>query len=252
MNYKIGCDLYRSRYEREAFIKRYPVPKMTDREILLELSIAQKELSETYRLTQKTQTLDLVLNQYQYVVGMGASNISTDILDIDSIFMNPSLTTGLGSEPVFLQKASLQDIGNIIKPSGQPQRYAYDDSDSDSVLWLDTLPAGYSSDTTSRLFISYNQRMYLLFDTPDNDNTTWSDYDETASDYGGSFKLPNQFHSLIVESALAVAFPNLKEELYMKINKMVKSKPQSVSGKLRYSFGGLIPQQTKDLHTRYR
>lgn len=246
MNYKVACDLYRSRYNRQAFKRKEPVPKLTDKEILLELSIVQKELSETYRLASQTQTLDLILNQYQYVVGTGASNIKADILDIDSIFMNPSSTTGVADKPVFLHKASLQDIGNILKLSGQPKRYAYVDGDADSVLWLDTLPAGYSSDSTSRLFINYNQRMFLFYNTQTNANTTWSDYDETSATYGGSFKIPNQFHSLIVEGALANAFPELTELYLLKVKEMVRSKPQSVSGKLQYSFGGLIPTKPTD------
>lgn len=242
MNYKVACDLFRSRYEREAFKRRQPVPKMTDKEILLELSVVQKELSETNRLLTDTQTVNLVLNQYQYVVGTGASNISADILDIDAVFMNPSLTSGVGAQPIFLHKASIQDIAYTLKLSGQPSRYAFVGQDADSVLWLDTLPIGYSSDSTSRLFIQYNRKLYLFYDTPNNNNTTWSDYDEAESDYGGEFKIPNQFHSLIVEGALANAFPELLEPYSFKANKMIKAKPQSVSGKLQYSLGGLIPQ----------
>lgn len=242
MDYKTACSLYRTRYNREALKRQQQVPKMNDREILLEFSIIQKELSETYRLLTDTQTVDLVLNQYQYVVGTGASNIKADILDIDAIFMSPSLTSGVGAQPIFLHKASIQDIAYTLKLSGQPSRYAFVGQDADSVLWINTLPIGYSSDSTSRLFIQYNRKLYLFYDNANNDNTTWSDYDETASDYGGEFKIPNQFHSLIVEGALANAFPELLDSYLFKVNRTVKAKPQSVSGKLQYSLGGLIPQ----------
>lgn len=282
MNYKVACDLYRSRYQRQAIKRKEPVPRMSDAEILLELSIAQKELSETFRLSRKTQTLDLVANQYKYTVGVGSSNIKADILDIKNIIVSPVLretvvtqiitqgdeegygegygevygggtseiitnvtsyvdsgTNGVLGYPKFLTKASLGDIGNVQRLAGLPTRYAFHDADDDSVLWIDSLPNDYSADKTSRLFIIYNQKMYLFFDDPDNNNTTWSDYDESESDYGGSFKLPNQFHSLIVEGALATAFPELYKNYIAKANSMVRTKPVSVSGKLQYSLGGI-------------
>jgi hypothetical protein len=284
LNYKIACELYRSRYQRQAIKRKEPVPKLSDREILLELSLVQKELSETYRLSQKTQFLNLVAGQYKYIVGTGTSNIKADILDIDTIIVSPvvreavvttivtpgeggggygtdygedyggggggdvttEVTTyiepgvnGVSGQPKFLIRSSLGDMGNEMRSSGLPSRYYYHDDDDNSELWIDSLPGDYSTDPTSRLYISYNQKMYLLFDSDDNSNTTWSDYDETANGYGGSFKIPSQFHSLIIDGALANAFPELMNNYLAKARQMIRSKPVSVSGKLRYQLGNL-------------
>jgi len=252
--------LYRSRYHRQAVKRKEIVPKLNDKEILLELSITQKELSETYRLKKKTAVLDLVANQYKYVAGTNTYEIPKDILDINLLitYDAPVESGGFGFDfgfdfgwggeieflssygvPNFIAKASIADIGNISRCSGNPSRYAFHDEDDDSTLWINSLPAGYDADRTSRLFMIYNQKMFLFYDSEDNNNSTWSDYDPTASDYGGSFKLPNQFHSLIVEGALATAFPELMNNYMLKVNQMVHSKPVSVSGNLRYQLGGL-------------
>ena len=268
MTYKSGVSLFRSRYDRESRTRKNPMPTMTDAEILFELSVVQQQLADTHRLSQKTQTLDLIDSQYKYVVGTNSNNISADILDIDCIIPSPPITTetetttdggdgygyGYGLDygggsgvtvtttslttgsvvsvcqyPTFLRKASLGDIGNMERISGLPTRYAFYDDDSNSALWINSLPAGFDADTTMQLFIIYNQRMYL-FDE-------WTDYDPTDSDYGGSFKLPRQFHSLIVEGALANIFPEKMNTYLLKSQQMIRSKPISVSGKLTYKLG---------------
>ena len=283
---------------------------MSGEEILMELSIAQKELSETYRLTKKTQSLDLVSEQFQYTIGEESTNINADILDIDHIIVSPLMKvrtitvipatgggygysygleyggpvmtvtqseeaghgfnygldyggSGVSGAPVsgdqgtpesevvtisevgsvlsrchfsrFLKKSSLAEMGNWDRLAGLPGQYSFFDADGDSVLWIDSLPSDFTDNSTMRLFIIYNRKMYLFGDSEG--NSTWGDYDPFAEGYGGEFKLPNQFHSLMVDGALVNAFPDMYRNYMIKVQQMVRSKPISISGQLKYSLG---------------
>jgi len=273
MDYQTACRVFENRYKREASKRRQSfTPKMNDREILLSLSIAQKELAETYRLAKRLYRLSLVDNQFRYAVGTETNTIPLDILDIDLIVANPnetftstiivegsggygtsygvsygdsvgaststSTTTTSGSVgttnyPAFIERASMADISDAFRQGGAPSKWAYFDADDSSELWINSLPS-----EDSKLLLVYHPRMYLFGENSnDTTNPTWSDYDENEPDYGGSFKLLNMFHSLIIDCALATEFPDLTEMYLLKVREMVKRRPRSHSFRLHYHLG---------------
>lgn len=215
---------------------------MPDKEALLHLSLAQKTLSDTYKLTEKSQTLDLIANQDSYATGSGASYLNADILEIRAIAVNSETTPQY--EPLFLSEVNIAEIQALQKNEGQPTKYAVYGKDSDKVLYLDSLPTGYSTDNTSRLHIFYWQKLFMFMDTSTNNNTTFSDYE--TSGFNGTFKIPEQYQPLMIDLALANLVPSMYEIYLVKAKQMLGAKPQSVSGKLNYKLGVKTSETSRD------
>ena len=80
-----------------------------------------------------------------------------------------------------------------------------------------------------------------LFDSTagTSDSIGFANYDETASDYGGSFALPKEWHNLIIEGAVAEIFPDLKEEFMLKARqKFEDATPMYINREPKYDMNG--------------
>lgn len=195
MTYHEAISMFQSRYGR--YIKKDNLPYVTDDEILMELSILQQELQNNFLLSDVVSTdnatpqTTVSAGDSVIEAGTGAGNIPSDIMQIWKVTINDTLNTEL-------YPCAISDLRGIIKPSGVPQRYAYYLRGGNGILELDTLPM---QDYTMTI---YYAPFYPIYHGVGGVNTgAWSDVDYNATGYGGNLKLPEDWHSLVVEGALA-------------------------------------------------
>lgn len=99
------------------------------------------------------------------------------------------------------------DQMNGLNKTGEATSYTLTGNEGENyTLEFDFIPdASYNSVNypNNKFLITYHPR-YRSFDlTAAANYAEWSDYDETAEGYGGSWKLPSDWHELIVEGAAA-------------------------------------------------
>lgn len=227
MKYKTGVSLFRSRYERLE-----NKPKMTDYEILAELSVAQQNIGNELRLPKSSRdnaTAQLTVNitNSVYSTGTGAGNVPTDIEHIIAIFLNDDVRREV--KPVSVSKMRGYQIYSAI-----PTFYTYYEvMGVGHKLEFDTKP-----DSAYLVDIRYIPKLEL-FVPSDTDNTTWSDFDETASDYGGKFKIPTVWENAMVLGALGLATldANILGLYEAEVERLKLKAPIVASGKIPFDDG---------------
>lgn len=134
-----------------------------------------------------------------------------DIIDI-----RPSGSTDRG-----LEKTTVEGINDIVNSS--PSKYAIVDNTSDNfIVLIDYKPTStYNIDTypDSKFIISYYPIYRILNDISKEDYEEFEDYDEDDMSLG-KWKLPSDWHKLIVEGALAMIYPELEDRWTNKCDKL--------------------------------
>lgn len=243
MTYLEAISLFKARYGRKAFSAQ--LPKMSDDEILLELSVIQAELQNRYMLVDKRASVTLTPNVDTYLEGSGAGNIPTDLGQIWNVSLNDNLKSKLIPLGLTYQK-------DTVKPTAKPSAYSlYSTAYNANVLELDTLP-----DDAYTMYIQYSPNYDIYMGHAGvNTNTVMSD-----GITSGSFKLPQIFHPLIVEGALANVLGDVTAlTIYEgKVKKLVESMPAHFSGDIPYDNGYerssgryIISEQGQDLPRNY-
>jgi len=230
MTYKEGISLFKSRYRR--YTDKSEMAQLIDDEVLLELSVVQADLQNTYYLTDKssrgnsTPQVTITAGTSTYTAGSGAGNIPSDIKSIISVSLSDNLKTSLTA-------TGIENLRDTVKPTGRPYRYALYLQNGNMTMELDTLP-----DVNYTMTIIYTP-FYEIYYGSGGINTcdVWSDVNYSAIGYGGSFKLPKEWHSIIVDGALANVLQEVKLlELYqMKVTKMLENRAVSGSGNIPYN-----------------
>lgn len=188
MTYKQAVDLFRLQYEVVSD------RALNDEKILAYISVAQLELQHKYSVIEKnsqnndTAQTTCIVGTATHSVGTGATNLPNDVYSINEIRLDDDILTEL--EPTG------RSFFNV-KPGGKPRRYAWYGQGSNQILELDAKP-----DSAYVMTIKYIQRMEIF--TGSNTDTTWSDWDKTASGWGGSLKLVG-WENLIIQGALAIS-----------------------------------------------
>ena len=151
MNYQDAVSLFRARYDRLA-VKDSKLPKLTNTEILVELSVIQSDLQNKYMLSTKssrdnsTPQTTLTAGTAVYLPGTSAGTIPNDILQIYNVSINDTLNSTL--EPI-----GISFMRDYIKATGRPRRYVLRNQGQifDAVMEFDTLPdQAYTKSCKSR------------------------------------------------------------------------------------------------------
>ena len=230
MTYKEGISLFKSRYRR--YTDKTDMAQLIDDEVLLELSVIQSELQNTHYLTDKssrnnsTPQVTITAGTSIYTAGSGAGNIPSDIKSIISVSLNDTVKTSLIA-------CGIENLRDSVKPNGKPYRYALYLQNGNMTMELDTNP-----DTNYTMTIIYTPYFEIYYGAGGvNTCDIWSDVDYTATGYGGSFKLPKEWHNVIVDGALANVLqePKLLQLYQMKVDKMLQNQAVSGSGSIPYN-----------------
>lgn len=247
MNYKIGISLFKDLYREAIYNTGGTAMALNPNQILLRLSLVQAELGNTYKLVEKTQQTRMVADQYEYVVGTGTDNILIDILQIQSVFTPQLTTTDIhttrDNEPRELIKCAIEEIQSVDRYGGLPTKYAVIKQNSATVLVINSNPDAWSSTAQyNRLDINYWMKLVTFNGSGSNANSTWNDFDSAEADYGGEFKLPEDWHELIITGAVAKAVMNLDKGNSLAIwNKAVQDKLArrnlKVNPRIKYQLG---------------
>jgi hypothetical protein len=112
-----------------------------------------------------------------------------------------------------LSKATIKEIRGTYTADSQPCKYALiDNTDENFTIELDYTPGvTYDEDTDpdARLLVHYYPNYRILGDN--SEYSEFEDYDE-AHPEKGKWKLPSDWHKLIVDGALAMIYPELKDK----------------------------------------
>jgi hypothetical protein len=261
LTYKSALNIFRIRYNQKNYqgvvikskVQKLAHPLMQVKEVMALFGLVQAELANNLKLIQKKATLDLIQGQSTYTTGTGASLLPADIQDIWEVKLNDSQNTPLKRAgiqdtppqtiPVFYPQGGV--ISNPLAPAripGLPTQYTLYFTNNSRTLEIDTSPdQTYNTGTNSayRLLIYYQQRADYFDETAGTaNNSMWSDYDETQPTFGGSFKLPNEWHGAIVTGALAQVFPDMQELFNEQVAALRRNMPLYMTDRLK-SFNGI-------------
>ncbi len=225
MTYKLAIDQFRLRYRQICFERKLQPFGFTNREIMLMLSQLQKELGE--KIDEATADLILVSGQYEYTQGTGTANIPYDLFNPLSVIRDTD-TKPLRRTSITEVRSRQQDVNTAY-----PTCYTLELTNNGIKFVVDK--------GSGTLHILYARKFTLFGDSyiPGTEGETtniydFSDYDETKTGYGGSFKLSEQFQPLMVEGALCTAFPDLYQFYALKLADT--NKPKFVNTKSRYNL----------------
>ncbi len=236
MTYKEAISLFETKYNRLSHGK--DTYKMSTQDILAELSLAQTELNDLYHLSNKSITVTLIAGTSTYATattdsGRMANQLPMDILKIQSIKLNDN------SKTILTEKGE-SAFGNTTKATGKPYYYTLYKDDTSMILELDTYP-----DSNYIITILYTAKLFPYSgSTGVNTNPTWSDLNFSSTGYGGSLKLPEIWHRLVIDGALANIFPELYPKWKLQINEMLKYNTQSIGKSELPAYSGISLQTT--------
>lgn len=222
MYYSEVINAFRLEYADQCSNRGVTPRNFTNAEIMYKLSKIQKELCEVHRLfdTYYQKTLTVGTNAYslssQYVFDIkhiqidGATN--TDSLtksDIDEV--KQSITNGTNSVPTL---------------------YNWD-SVNETLTFDGTVTSGM------KLNIWFWKKFWVFIPDPAGTRRNYSflDYDETKTGYGGSFSIPNEYISLMIDGAIASIFPDMINSYMIKLNQAIINRPTSINFGLKYYMG---------------
>lgn len=230
MNYKASIDLFRSRYQTEAYNRGKTVKNLTNGEVMMYLSSAQNYLQANFGVYEKLHTLDLVSGQSDYAVGNTATTIPSDLQNINTI------ETAGNVEPIILDRVSKDQMNLELKANGLPTKYTVYGSNNSRVLELNSLPDA-SYDLTvyprHRLNILYAPKLEIFSGS----NGTFADYDEAQADFGGEWKIPSEWHGLIIDGALGYVYGDLMSKFYAMAQEFANNRPTYIELGGNYYLG---------------
>lgn len=226
MKYKTIVDAIRMRYNRLSTEKG--LPKLLNEEILFEVSVNQMLLQAMYQIIDsETYNLLLVVGQDSYTVGSGASYIPTDIMKITHM----ELSDEVRSEVLPMEYSQMM---NYHKSEGKPLYYCFTGQGSDQVLLFDR-----RAETAYTATIRYVPKFELFL--PDSYATTlrWADYDPTATGWGGSLDLPQEWLIILMDLTLykLIGDPNMEQATMAKAEELCNRKPVHSDRQIPYDDG---------------
>ena len=164
-----------------------------------------------------------------------ADNKSSAIKDIISII--PDYENALP-----LEKTTIKEIRSCENSSytdnSYPTKYALINNNEEQF----TIEVDYTPDTTyhktdetdKRLIINYYPMYRILGER--NDYSEFDDYDETNLSRG-KWKLPSDWHKLIIDGAMAIMYPELKEQWEAECNRKKSGQYLNAGLKLKSFLG---------------
>lgn len=209
MTYKTGVDRLRSRLQRIYLKNKVLMPESEDEELIQELSVAQMTINnlfkaktrvETYTMASKANTHTVAWAKDILAAGLPgqASTGGTKMPLMRTSEIDTSLNTGN-----YATKFSVRKVGNTL-----------------NVDYDATLAVG----TEIRLLV--HERCITLDDyraytpqidpDPFYDYADWIDYDISQANFGGSFKIPEEFDETLIYMAIGAWFPE-----YLQIAKAI-------------------------------
>lgn len=217
MTYRDGCDRLRMRLQRLYLKNKVLFPDVEDRELLQELSIAQQALNNKFkaktRVDDYTMLEDSNTHEVLWCKDILAAGLPTQTYT-NGTKMGLARTSeidGALNTGTYATKFSVRKVG--------VRTYM----DYDAVL---------ATGTIIKLLVwerCITLDDYIALGTGVLD-ADWVDYDESAKDFGGSFKLPEEFDDVIIYQAIASWLPeyfqiaqNLGKEADASIMKNVNS-----------------------------
>lgn len=222
MTYKEAISLFRARYTRNSKDSK---DIMTDDEILSELSVVQADLQNQHQLTQALADVLIDGSSSVYTAGAGTNNIPTDILQIIKVWLSDELLT-------VLSPISITYMRDWVKPVQKPYAYMLTMQNSSTRMELDSTP-----DQQYTLNLHYIPQFVIYGGSGGiNTGTEWSDVDYADVDYGGSLKLPNAWHSIIIDGALANVLGDPQRQLLynQRVQQQLLNRPLHWSGQIPY------------------
>ena len=217
MTYKESIDLFKIQYSDQCFGRNVKEKNFSDLDVFTKLSIIQAELSNENRLYDKKGTFSVVSGTRTYTL----SSIIPDCLNVINISYNN----------VNLEKISVDKMNEFQTESGTPGKYTIYGVGTDRKLMFD-----YTPDETVSYDVYYYARLKAqgTYATPTGIAT--GVYDETASGYGGSWYIPEEYHHLIIMGAIAKIFPDMYP-VYMKSVSELLKRRQIVFSKTKGFLG---------------
>lgn len=242
MDYKNSISRFRTVLKRESISRKLPVYKMSDNEIMLELSIVQEFIQNTYKARDRYTTVDLVSGQSEYVIGSGASNLPTDFDEV----RNLELAGNTESYIIPLVPISKDQMNNLYKESGMPRYYCTYQNDGSKVLELDKIPdQSYDADAYpyARLNMNYYPKVIAFDDKAGTDENITFPATGTnawvATSQTGVWVLPEKWQSLIIDGAIATVLSDdkLYSKFLLKCQDLNSKKYDKISMGLTYNIG---------------
>ena len=196
MTYKTGVDRLRARLQRIYLKNKIVMPDTEDEELLQELSVAQMAINNLYKAKTRVETFTIAIE--------GSSHLVNWAKDILAAGLPGQASTGGTKMP--LARSSEVDIA--LNTNTYPTKYYVDKVGNELRINYDaTLSVG----TEIRLLV--HERCITLDDyrvldpDPFYDYADWRDYDIEAENFGGSFKIPEEFDDALIYQAIASWFP---------------------------------------------
>lgn len=205
MTFRQSINQFRTDYNHICLSNDIREINLNEKEVFLNISKAYAELSFTERLIEKKGTVDLVLNQYEYTTGAGASNIPELLLDIVQVRFNDA-----GSNMVILDEVSYEDMPTVSRPGGLPTQWTLHGTNDARKLIINTLPdQSYTSSNGYRLTILYREKVMLYSGTAED---SFSSLDFSSATGGGNWLSPTEWDELIIMKAICRVLPiNLRQ-----------------------------------------
>lgn len=192
MTFKDTISAFRTQLEDIAFTRNVPVKKYSDLEIIYKLSTVQSEISNLYRLYEVTTTFS--------TTGLQEYTLETVLPDCLNVI---KLSVGT----VNLEKLSMDKMNEITASSGDPTMYSI----FGGKIKFDTLYTG--------TITAYYYKRLMPYDSSD------TDFDVTKTGWQTiGWLIPEEYHHLLVEGALAKIFPDMMALHYQKLTELIKRK----------------------------
>ena len=224
MTYKDAITIFQDSLENECFARGVKGKVFTNRQVMFYLSKEQQYLNNIYHICDKTSTIRLTSGASEYTIG--TNSLPADVLEF--LYVNCN-----GSD---IYKISKEEMNTITKASGLPTQYTFYKSGTNRIFEIDTEPdKSYADDSTYALTLSYTGRLDL-FQT-DNSANSFSNYDETASGYGGSFPIPEEWTGILNELALSNIFRDLRQNAELQGRELNMNKPVTLNKDKPYFIG---------------
>ena len=234
MNYKDSISLFRTQIDIEQFNRKAPVMVMTDKQVMVYLSMIQNQLQRNYLLYEKSVDITLKAGICVYDVGTNAYNIPSDIYRIKNVSIPnqyPDLI-GISKDQMLASEKEL-----VIT------KYCYYGTNENAKLEINAKPLyDYGINyPNSKLVLKYYPA-FSLFDSkagttnatfPIPNGTLPNEWSEAVQD--GEWLLPPEWHDLIISGGVALIFKDLKKEWIMECERMTKDDKIDLS--LTYKIG---------------